>query len=408
MILAGQLLLNDDPCAARIAPGYVRVEGDTIAEVVVGEVPASADAGGPHALVSPGLVDAHLHLPQFDTMGAHGLPLLEWLEGATFPAERRWEDPDFARSMTQRVVDQLFAHGTTAVCAYATVHHEGALAALETAAERGLRGVIGQVLMDREAPGFLCRDAEESIAGTARLLDLFPPGGRLAAAVTPRFAITCTPELLAQAGGLAAERNATVQTHLAETVAECQFVERLFGEASYTQVYDQAGLLTPRSVMGHGIHLSDEDRRLLKDRGSIIAHCPTANSFLRSGAMDRRALLGAECPMVLGSDIGAGYERSMVRVARAMVETASALGEGYPSAAEAWRQITAGTSETLGWSDAGFLKPGAPADLLLVEPDIDWLGGRVDPLAMLLFAWDDRWLRRTYARGELVYGSDAS
>ncbi len=113
MILSGQILLNDLPDRARIEPGYLRLQGPVIEEVVLGEAPTTADAGGPHCLISPGFIDAHLHLPQFDMMGAHGLPLLEWLERSTFPNERKWQDPDYAAAMTHRVIDRLFSHGTT-------------------------------------------------------------------------------------------------------------------------------------------------------------------------------------------------------------------------------------------------------------------------------------------------------
>ncbi|TWT77111.1 Guanine deaminase [Posidoniimonas polymericola] len=403
MLVSGQLLLNDLPDRARTAPGYVRIEGDQIAEVVTGEAPAECDAGGPACLICPGFIDTHLHLPQFDMQGAHGLPLLEWLERSTFPDERKWADADYAAAMAERAMRRLFSHGTTGICAYSTVHADATRAALQAACQLGIRGVIGQSLMDRNAPDDLCRPADQLIDETTSLLDDFPPGGRVAAAVTPRFAISCTDELLAAAGRLAAERDATVQSHLAETIPECEWAADLFGGARYVDIYRDAGLLTERSIYGHCIYLSAEDRRTMADRGALAAHCPTANSFLRAGAMDRRATLSEGVTLTLGSDIGAGYEASMVRVGRAMIETASSIGESFPVAAEAWRQITAGNAAALGWQDAGHLRVGAPADLVLIEPSVPWLGANVDPLSMLMFAWDDRWLTHCWARGELAY-----
>lgn len=419
MILAGQLLLNDPARAGhvRLSPGYVRLDGEQIAEVV--ECPADqlpkADAGGPNALICPGFIDTHLHLPQFDTIGAHGLPLLEWLDGVTFPAERKWQDPDYARGMTQRVVNQLVAHGTTAICAYATVHHAGTQAALETVRDAGLRGVIGQTLINRNAPDFLTRSATQLLDETAELLDQFPPSHaeqghrseRISAAITPRFAITCTADFMADMGKLAAERGAAIQSHLAETLPECAFIAELFDGTSYVEVYRQAGLLTPRSVYGHGIYLDEVDRQTLAQTGAVIAHCPTANSFLRSGTMDRKTHLADVVKVSLGSDIGGGYERSMVRVARAMVEAAASFAETpadeLPAASAAWWQITAGNADALGWANGGRLEAGHAADVLVIEPDIRWLESSVDPLAMLLFAWDDRWIKRTMVRGRAVY-----
>lgn len=376
--------------AVRIVPGYLRIEGNRVVEVVEGEIAERADLGGPDYLICPGFIDTHLHLPQFDMIGSHGLPLLQWLDEVTFPSERRWENPDYARAMTNRVIDQCFAFGTTSICAYATVHHAGTVAALEVAQQRNVRGVFGQVLMDRQAPGYLLRPAQSQIDETRRLLDRFPAGASLAAAVTPRFAVSCTGELMNAAGELAKERDAVIQTHLAETPQECDLVQNLFGGLSYTDVYREASLLTKRSIFGHGIYLDSSDCMTIADAESIVAHCPTANSLLRSGTMNRAALLQSSVKLTLGSDIGAGYERSMIRVARAMIEAASSLSESYPSAAEAFWQITHGNALALGWPDRHRFSADEQADVLVIQPDVAWLEGDVDPLSKLMFSWDDR------------------
>jgi len=399
MWIAGQLLLdattgefsNNQRSAVaigrcKIAPGMIRVEDERIAEVILGPCCERADYGGPDYLVSPGFVDTHLHLPQFDMIGAHGLPLLKWLSDVTFRAEAKWADAAYAAAMVRRTITQCFSFGTTAICAYGSVHHEATAAALRVASDAGMRGVIGQVLMDRQAPDLLCRPAAQLIDETASLLDRFPPTAPMAAAVTPRFAVTCSPNLLADAGRLAGETDAVVQTHLAETIPECQLVGELFDGLSYTEVYDQAGLLGPRCFLGHGIHLSPGDRQRIFRRQATIAHCPTANSFLRSGTMPRHMLVNDSVSITLGSDIGAGYERSMVRVGRAMIEAAALLGDAYPDAATAWYTITMGNANHLGWYDIGRIAPGASADLVLIKPDIPWLDQIVDPLSQLMFA----------------------
>jgi guanine deaminase len=406
MIVAGQLLLEstETPGAARLAPGFVRVEDGFIAEVVEGVLPAKCDHGGPTCLVSPGLIDTHLHLPQFDMIGAHGMPLLEWLMGVTFPSESRWEDAAYAAAMTERVAKQLLSVGTTTICAYSSVHHEATIAAIETLTAVGLRGAVGQAMSDRYAPDNLIGSTEELLDQTADLLVKFPSNGRLAAAITPRFAVSCTPELLTGAGKLAAENpDAVVQTHLSETIPECQLIGELYEGSKYVDVYRAHGLVTPRTLFGHGIHLDAAERALLREAGAVIAHCPLANSFLRSGAMNRAVTINEGVRLSLGSDIGGGYERSMVRVARAMVETASALGDEYPTPADAWWQITAGNADAAGFAETGRLTPGEPADLFVAEPDLPWLDSTVDPLSMLLFAWDDRWIKQTIARGDVVY-----
>lgn len=402
MILAGQLLIDDGAARCTISPGFVRLHEDTIAEVVVGEIPKNADFGGEATLISPGFIDAHLHLPQFDMIGAHGIPLLRWLGDITFPAEIKWEDADVAREMTGRVVKQLLSKGTTGICAYATVHHASAKAAIEIATAAGLRGVIGQVLMNRQAPKELCRGTDQLLDEVAELGTAFPPELRMAAAITPRFAISCSQDLLSGAGRLSQQQGSKIQSHLAETINECRLVDELFDGRSYVDVYLQAGLLNERAIHGHGIHLDGDDRATLQQSGAVVAHCPTANSFLRSGTMDRVALMSDSVKLAVGSDIGAGYERSMVRVARAMIEAAASIGGQYPDAGSAWFAITAGNADALSWPDAGRLKVGGVADLLVVEPEIPWLNSPVDPLSMLMFAWDDRWLKHTILRGKVV------
>ncbi len=153
--LAGQLLLCDTPRRARIAPGYVRIKDDKIVEVCEGEIPESADFGDATTLISPGFIDAHLHLSQFDMIGAHGMPLLDWLRQVTFPTESQW---GIAPELTSlRALRQCLSFGTTGICAYATSDAAATIAALREATKLGMRGVIGHVLMDRKPPHDLCQ-----------------------------------------------------------------------------------------------------------------------------------------------------------------------------------------------------------------------------------------------------------
>lgn len=405
MILFGHLLLCGDDATCHTQLGSIRVQDGVVVDVQPGDRPDHFDAGGSDALICPGFIDAHVHLPQFDVIGAHGLPLLRWLDEVTFPAEMRWADPDFAAAMTRRVLGQLFSVGTTAIAAYATSHHDSAKIALELATRSGMRGVIGQVLMDREGPAELCFDCDRLLDEAAALQELYPADLPMSAAVTPRFAIACSEPLLAGAGHLAGQTGAIVQTHLAETIAECDRVSELFGGRTYVDVYDGTGLLSGRSLLGHGIHLDAADRARLEQTGSVIAHCPTANSFLRSGACDRDVLARDGVKLALGSDIGAGYERSMVRVARAMIETAAWIGDRFPSAATAWHAITAGNADAMGWDDGGRIEVGKSADLVIATPTVAWRDHAVDPLAMLMFAWDDRWIDQVLVQGKPVFSS---
>ena len=386
-----------------------------IAEIAEGRRLGEPDLGSDRSIICPGFVDTHLHLPQFDCIGVDGLTLLDWLRSAVFPTEVRWQDAAHAGHAAARAARRLLSHGTTAIAAYATVHHAGTQAAIHAAGDAGLRGVIGQVLMDQQAPTELIRPAGQLLEEAARLLG----HGRIWPAVTPRFAVSCSDALLAGAGALAAKSGWMIQSHLSEMREECDLVRRLHpgsggGEPTYTEVYARAGLLTRRTVLGHGIWLSDGERQLLAAAGTVIAHCPTANLFLQAGLMDRAGHLQAGVRVALGSDVAGGPDISMVRVARAMIETAkrARMADGQtpiPSAAEAFWQITAGNADAIGMSDAGRIAAGDPADLVVIDPDraaglgLSDAARDQDPLSALLYGWDERCLSHTLSAGRVVY-----
>lgn len=400
--IAGQIVLPnpDQHGSMMLRRGVITLDGPIIESIEFDSstTPSTqsqwgAEIGGQEYVIFPGLVDCHVHLPQFDIIGAHGMPLLQWLNEVTFPAELAWADLDVADAAIHRALEQLLSVGTTGIAAYATNHAPASAAALRIAGERGFRGVIGQVLMDRDAPDGLLQDSQTQMDQTAALLDAHPPGGKLSAAVTPRFAISCTEDLLQRAGKLAEQAGAIVQTHLAETEPECELVRKLFAGQDYVDVYCQFGLTSKRTIFGHGIHLDAEDRQKLAASGSMIAHCPTANRFLGAGAMHRHDLLASNVGVCLGSDVGAGFERSMVRVARSMILTAASWGKSVPTAGQAWWQITHGNASSIGIKDYG-INVGCEANLVIAKPTIPWRDGLVDPLARLMFAWDDRWIER--------------
>jgi guanine deaminase len=413
LVISGQLMLPAPCSRVRIAPGTVTIENGVIRDVHEGEPHPSPDLGGSNALILPGFVDAHMHLPQFDSIGIDGLTLLDWLDRAIFPAECDWADADHAGQMSTRAARSLLSFGTTSICAYATVHHDATRAAIAAIAASGMRAMVGQVLMDRNAPPELCRPAPQLIREAGELTKFArsvaaSSGARIEHSINPRFAISCTPELLASAGKLARTRNAPVQTHISENTSECAMISQLFGGHSYARVYQMAGLLGPRTILAHGVWLGRAELRTLGDASSIVAHCPTANTFLQSGDCNVGWLRSAGIPIVVGSDIAGGSERSMVRVARSMIETSKRIHASDPgspliSPAEAWWSISGGNADALGWPSTSRLAVGAEADILVVQPDIPWKTA-ADPLGTLLYAWDDRWITNTLLMGAPAFG----
>ena len=396
--LRGMLALPSADERVALAPGVMTIEDGVIASIECDDELSQADR---QRLISPGFIDAHVHLPQWDSVGVGGLRLLEWLERVIFPAEAAWADVDVARGVASRAIAGFDAAGTTGIAAYCTVHHDAARAAGELVAASGRRALVGQVLMDMGAPEVLCRPAAQLLDEAASL----EHAGRMKWAVTPRFALSCSEELLAGAGALARERDAAVQTHLSETVEECARVAELFGGPHYTGVYERFGLLGPRSVCAHGVQLDDAQRDVLAASGTVIAHCPTANTFLGAGRMDLASLRAAGVRVAVGSDVAGGPDRCMVRVARAMLEVAGPTDPGVrPSPAEAWWAITGGNADALGWDDTGRLAVGHVADVVVIEPDAPWTRSP-DPLGAVLWGWDDRWLRATLVAGRVAYGA---
>jgi guanine deaminase len=329
----------------------------------------------------PGLVDLHAHLPQWPNAGlGAGLDLLTWLERYIFPLEREFH-ADEARRLAPLFFRALAAAGTTTAVLYGAVYEDSLDACFEAAEEHGLRVVMGKVMMDRLRYDTALDDREvldASLAQTQRLIERWHgrDDGRLQYAVTPRFAVSCTAEMLRESAALARDTGAFWQTHLAEDRDEISEVARLFPDAAdYTDVYDRAGALGIRSLVAHAVFLSEREVARLAETGTRIAHCPSSNLFLASGAMPLSRYLDAGLVVGLGSDVSAGPDVSIFGEMRAGAYTQSGrrtmLGdEQEPLKPLDWlRMGTLQGARALG-ADARFgsLEPGKEADVILVDP----------------------------------------
>ncbi|MFM9956640.1 MAG: amidohydrolase family protein [Phycisphaerales bacterium] len=412
MILHGRLLI--DP-ASPAQLGWVRVEHGRIAEMGEGDLPAGMGPpahGGASHVITPAFFDAHCHLPQTDSVGVDGLPLLEWLNRAVFPAEMWW-GRGAAPHMAMTAVRRHQREGTAGIAAYLTSH--GAInreVLTMLAAKTPMRFIAGRVGMDRLAPEELLEEDWDRVRQRPVRPCVLPKVGndlpglpqRHVVSGNPRFAVTCSEELLAEFGWWVKD-NATgvkdgpwIQTHLSESPDELAKIMELFPpprDRDYTSVYDRFGLLTERTLLAHAIHLSDDERALIAARRSIVVHCPTANLFLQSGLfnLDKAREFGLR--VALGSDIAGGPDVAMPRVARAMIETAKVrrmvrrAGEPsvrIPTPAEAWSMITRENAEMLGWGDCGRLEVNATAALLVLRVPETWLDEHL--VGRLIYGWD--------------------
>lgn len=362
-------------------------------------------------LIVPGFIDLHVHYSQVSVIGAAGHRLLDWLGQTTFPAEMAFADPAHARAVAAFFCDQLIRHGTTTALVFTTVHPHATDALFEAAMARSMRMVAGKVMMDRNAPAPLLDTARMAHDDSLALIDRWDGMGRLHYAITPRFAPTSTPEQLEAAGALRKRfPHLHVHTHLAETLDETAWVRSLFPDrAGYLDVYDHYGLVGPRSVFAHGIHLDEGEFRRLFESGAAIAHCPTSNLFLGSGIFRLAAARARNRPVQvgLGTDVGAGTSLSMLATAGEAYKVAQLAGH-LLSPAEALYLATLGPARALGLEDRiGRLAPGLDADFVVLDPAATPLlamrcqqaGSSADLLSALFTLGDDRAIAATYVAG---------
>ncbi|RFT03428.1 guanine deaminase [Edwardsiella anguillarum] len=364
-------------------------------------------------LIVPGFVDTHIHYPQSEMVGAYGEQLLEWLNKHTFPTERRYNDLDYAREMSNFFLKQLLRNGTTTALVFGTVHPESVDALFEAASHINMRMIAGKVMMDRNAPDYLLDDAQSSYEQSKALIERWHKNGRLLYAVTPRFAPTSSPEQLAMAQRLREEYPDTyLHTHLCENRDEIAWVKSLYPHHDgYLDVYHQYGLTGKNCVFAHCIHLEEKEWDCLSDTGSSIAFCPTSNLYLGSGLFNLQKAWRKRVKVGMGTDIGAGTTFNMLQTLNEAYKVMQLQGCRL-SAYEAFYLATLGGAASLGLDDRiGNFLVGKEADFVVLEPTATPLQqlrydnsvSLVDKLFVTMTLGDDRTIYRTYVDGRLVY-----
>ncbi len=367
-------------------------------------------------LIAPGFVDCHMHYPQIGVIASHGAQLIDWLSRYTFPEEARFADPEHAARAARASMDEQLRHGVTTAASFCTIHPASVDAYFAEAARRGLRAVAGRVMMDRHAPDDLLDTAQSAHDEFASLIARWHGVGRAAYAISPRFAPTSSPAQLEAAGALrAAHPDCLMQTHLSENPAELGWVRRLFPDApDYLGVYERFGLVGPRAVFGHAIHLAERERGALAERGASVAHCPTSNLFLGSGECDVAGLVAAGVRVGLATDTGGGTSYSPFATMRAAYEVAHRRGASL-SPVQLWWLATAGAARALHLeSRVGNLARGLEADFVLLDlastPLIRQRVERAEAIAEVMFAQvvlaDDRAVVETWSGGRRVHARD--
>lgn len=361
------------------------------------------------AVLMPGMVDLHVHAPQWPQLGTGlDIGLEQWLFEYTFPLEARFSDLEFAQEVWTDLVTGLIAHGTTTAVYFATQDTAATTLLAKTCLQNGQRGFVGRVAMDHpEGTPDWYRD-ESAAAGLAassesirQIQDL---GSALVQAmITPRFIPACTDELLEGLGKLAQQTGVRVQTHCSESDWEHQYVLDRHG-MSDTESLKRFGLLQNRTVLAHGDHLADEDFATIRASGAGVAHCPLSNAYFANAVFPARRALDAGVSVGLGTDIAGGSEPGLLAQCAHAVTASRYLEDGVDAELDGAQRstpnsridsVTAFWMATLGGAEVldspiGLLEVGRQFDAIVIDPD----ASPTSPLRRWDIDDDARWFEK--------------
>ncbi len=364
-------------------------------------------------LIIPGMSDIHLHAPQYANRGLGlDMELLPWLETYTFPEEAKYKDLEYAKTAYERFADDLEKTTTTRVCAFATIHLPATDLLMKILSERGIKGYVGKVNMDRNSPDILIESTAKSIEDTERFVvqcnDKYPG---ISPIITPRFTPSCTDDLMAGLGEIAEKYNLPVQSHLSENPSEIKWVSELCPDTEcYGQSYEKYGMFGKDrpTVMAHCVHPTDLEFDMLVNNGVYIAHCPTSNTNLSSGIAPVRKYLYSGAKVGLGTDISGGHDISMLRVISEAIAVSKLRfsivdKDDKPlSISEAFYLATKGGGELFG--KVGSFESGYEFDAVVIDDEslgIENLTAE-QRIARVIYLSDSRNIYKKYIGGKSV------
>jgi guanine deaminase len=408
-----------DDGAVVIAEGKI-VEVGQASDVLPRHPGVEVETYGPDALIMAGFVDSHAHYPQLEIIGSYGEQLLEWLEKYTFPAETKYADPQYARAGAETYLDNCLANGVTTASVFSATYPASVEALFDGAFARGMRIASGKNMMDRNCPEPLRDTAQTGYDQSKALIEKWHGRGRITYAVTPRFAVTSSPEQMDAMGALWREHPTTLmQTHLSENLAEIRWVGELYPDApDYLGAYEAYGLIGDGANFGHCIHLTEREIARLRETGSAISHCPTSNAFIGSGLFDMKGLRDCDSPVRVGlaTDIGGGSSMSMFDTMKAAYEIAQLRSYSLHPVKAFWLATMGSAAALRMEGKVGNLAAGHEADVMVIDlnstPLIRRRMREVESLFEALFVQmilgDDRAIRATYVAGRKLHDRDAA
>ena len=391
-----------------IVEGDVSIRGARIAAVapaITGRHDRTIEARGGYVL--PGLIQTHVHLCQTLFRGyADDLPLMDWLRQRVWPMEAA-HSPESLRAAARLATTELLTSGTTTVLTMETVHDTDVV--FEAVAESGLRATIGKCMMDRstQAPSRLQEDTRASIEESLAIRSRWDgrSNGRLRAAFAPRFAVSCSRELLEAVAALSSAEGVLVHTHAAESRDEIALVRTLSGGMNNLEYLASLQLASPRLCAAHCVWVDEYEQRLLAEHDVKVLHCPGSNLKLGSGVAPVPEMLARGITVSLGADGAACNNRlDMFEEMRlAAILQATRRHPGILAARDVLWMATRNGARTLGLgADIGSIEPGKRADVIVVDRDRPHLSSGPDPYSTLVYSARGSDVRSTIVDGEVL------
>ncbi|XP_034934134.1 guanine deaminase [Chelonus insularis] len=368
----------------------------------------------------PGFIDCHIHAVQLPNLGiGYDRGLLDWLETYTFPLEKKYKDKKFSEKVFDAVVKRTLAVGTTTACYFASLYGESSMILAQKAAHYHQRAFIGKVNMDCARSDNYFETTKTSLENTKNFIqEILNIGSPLIKPIiTPRFALSCSMELMKELGKIAQEFDIPIQTHISENSLEIKTVKAVYPNcATYSDVYNEAGLLTNKTLLAHGVHLEDSELEILKFHRSSVVHCPSSNTCLKSGLCDIQRLKSHGITVGLGTDVSGGQSICILDAMRAALEVSAHLemikSNSYKSIdyIHAFYLATLGGAKCLSIDDqVGSLTIGKQFDALVIDlcshnGPLDNLTDHTleEKLQRLIYSGDDRNIVQVYVSGHRV------
>ncbi len=361
-------------------------------------------------IIFPGFIDTHNHFPQLKVIASYGTQLMEWLAKYTFPEEAKFGDYKVAKQIAKQFLKTLINNGTTSTVSFCSVHRESAETLFMEAEKYDMCIVAGKVMMDRNAPNEVLDTPNSSYDHSKLLIDKWHKKKRARYAISPRFAITSTPEQLELAGALKAEfDDCYVQTHISENKNEIELTLSLFPERkNYLDIYIHHGLIGSKSLLGHAIHLDGYEKDQMCELQAVAVHCPTSNLFLGSGLFDLVDLKKRGVRTAVATDTGGGTSHSMLQTL-AEAYKIQQLRENSLSPLEAFYWGSLGNACALGLNhEIGSFDIGRFADFIVINSRATELSAirmkncesLLEELFVIQTLGDDRFIESVYIAGK--------